>query len=281
MARNKLSEAKIKALVQPGIHGDGDGLWLRVQKSGSRNWIFIYRRGDKRHEIGLGGHGSGTAPVSVAVARQKADAIRLQLARGEDPRAAKTVRPKTFHDCAVALIDAKRADWTGEHTAREWELHLLDYAKALHDKPVADILIGDVKEAILSIWKEKPSTGRRLLDRIKAAIDYGIAHQWRTAGNPAIWSGLLDKVMPKPARQKNHHAALGYKDCPTLFTALAQAETSASRAVELLALTATRSAETREAVWSEFDLDSALWTIPAVRMKAERDHEIPLSTKAR
>lgn len=264
----------------PGLYGDGDGLWLRVQKSGSRNWIFIYRRGNARVEMGLGGYGQGTAPVSLALAREKAEGIRQQLARGEDPRAAKLARPKTFRDCVVGLIEAKQADWTGQHTRREWELHLLEYAVGLHDKHAASITIDDVKETILPYWKDQPSTGRRLLDRIKAAIDYGIAHKWRTSTNPAIWAGLLDKVMPKPATKKKHHAALGYGDLPAAMATLRATDTSVSRAVELIALTATRSAETREAVWSEVDLDGALWTIPAGRMKADKDHEIPLSDRA-
>jgi hypothetical protein len=112
------------------LYGDGDGLWVRVQKGGSRNWVFIYRRGAERVEIGLGRYGQGTAPVSLALAREKGGAVRQQLARGENPRAART-KPKTFLEVANALIEAKRPEWTGGKTAREWEVGLRDYAKHL------------------------------------------------------------------------------------------------------------------------------------------------------
>lgn len=281
MARNKLTETKVKALDKPGLYGDGDGLWLRVQKSGSKNWIFIFRRGDERNELGLGGYGNGTAPVSLALAREKADVIRQQLARGEDPNAARrATKPKSFKDCAEALIEAKRPEWTGQHTAGEWEFHLLTYAKHLHDMPVANIALGDIKECVSKLWTEKPETGRRLLGRIKSTFDYAIAHGWRTAGNPAVWSGLLDKVMARPAVPSANHAALPYAQAPTLMKALMKAPDASDRVVELIVLTACRSAEVREAVWTEFDLDAALWTIPAIRMKAARDHQVPLCDRA-
>ena len=279
MARNKLSESKVRGLAKPGLYGDGDGLWIRVQKSGSRNWIFIYRRGAERVEMGLGGYGQGTAPVSLALAREKADAIRYQLARGENPKAARA-RPKTFLDAANALIEAKRPEWTGAKTAREWEVGLLDYAKHLHDLPVAGIVLGDVKETLLPMWTKQPETASRLRGRIESVFDYAVAHGWRTAGNPARWTGLLDKILPKLAASGAHHAALPYRDAPALMNALREANTQATRVVELIALTAVRAGEARGAVWEEIDFDERTWTIPKDRMKAKRDHIVPLSDRA-
>lgn len=282
MARNKLSETKVKALDKLGIYGDGDGLWLRVQKGGSKNWIFIYRRGAERVEMGLGGYGQGTAPVTLMLAREKADAIRLQLARGEDPRAdRRPLKPKTFADCMEDLISAKESEWTNSKHADQWKMTLREYAKPLHAMPVADIVMGDVKDCLLPHWQERPETADRLRSRIQAVIDYAIAHEWRTAGNPARWKGLLDKVMPK--RQKltrGHHAALDYNEAPAMIAGLRQSVGIAARAVEFIALTASRTGEARGALFSEVDVKAKTWTCPPERMKIPKEHVVPLSERA-
>ncbi|MBD9636104.1 integrase arm-type DNA-binding domain-containing protein [Ensifer sp. ENS07] len=282
MARNKLSETKIKALTQPGIYGDGDGLYIRVQKSGSKNWVFVWRRGDKRNELGLGGYGQGTAPVSLVLAREKADVIRGQLARGEDPRADRiSPKPKTFKDCMDDLLQAKESEWTNEKHADQWVMTLRDYAKPLHDLPIADIVIGDIKDCLMPHWTERPETAERLRARIQAVIDYGIAHEWRTAGNPARWKGLLEKVMPK--RQKltrGHHAAMAVKEAPESVAKLRKSKGKAARAVEFLILNANRTAEVRGALWPEFDFEEKLWVIPAARMKKKRIHRVPLCQRS-
>lgn len=282
MAKNKLSETKIRALTKPGIYSDGDGLYMRVQRAGSKNWIFIWRRGTARNEIGLGGYGQGTAPVTLAIARQKADIVRDQLARGEDPRAEKkAAKPKTFKDCMEMLLEVKEAEWTNPKHADQWKMTLREYAKPLHDIPVADIVLGDVKEALMPHWSERPETADRLRSRIQAVIDYAIAHEWRTAGNPARWRGLLENVMP--GRQKltrGHHAALAYASAPALSKKLQASPGTAARAVEFLALTATRTRETRLAEFGEFDMEAKTWTVPAIRMKRGKAHVVPLSDRA-
>lgn len=282
MAKNKLSETKIKTLDKPGIYGDGDGLYIRVQAKGSKNWLFIYRRGTARTEIGLGGYGQGTAPVSLALAREKAEAIRQRLARGEDPMSERRPhKPKTFKDCMEDLISAKESEWTNPKHADQWRMTLREYAKPLHDKPVADIVMGDVKDCLMPHWQERPETADRLRSRIQAVIDYAIAHEWRTAGNPARWRGLLDKVMPARKKlQRGHHAALAYKDAPAFAKKLRQSSGTAARAVEFLALTATRTREGREAVFSEVDTKAKTWTVPAGRMKAGKEHVVPLTDRA-
>ncbi|MBX4996679.1 MULTISPECIES: tyrosine-type recombinase/integrase [Rhizobium] len=282
MARNKLSETKIKAISKPGIYGDGDGLYIRAQKGGSKNWVFIWRRGDERNEIGLGGYGQGTAPVSLALAREKADAIRLQLARGEDPRAdRRPLQPKTFKDCMDGLLETRKGDWRNAKHKAQWEMTLNDYAKPLHDMPVADIVIGDVKDCLMVHWSERPETANRLRSRIQAVIDYGIAHEWRTAGNPARWKGLLEKVMP--ARQKltrGHHKALAYESAPAVVAKLRKSKGVSARMVEFLILNGNRTGEVRGAVWPEFDLEAKVWTIPKERMKKFREHRVPLTDRA-
>ncbi len=284
MARNKLSETKIKSINTPGIYGDGDGLYIRVHKGGSRNWVFIWRRGSQRNEIGLGGHGQGTAPVSLSLAREKAEAIRQQLARGVDPRAEKkaaAAKPKTFKDCMDALLEARESSWTNAKHADQWRMTLTDYAKPLHDLAIADIVIGDVKDCLMPHWTERPETADRLRSRIQAVIDYGIAHEWRTAGNPARWKGLLEKVMPP--RQKltrGHHKAMDFKEAPAAIAKLRQSTGVSARMVEFLILNANRTGEVRGALWQEFDFNEKIWTIPAARMKKKRIHRIPLCDRS-
>ncbi len=282
MARFKLTDTAIRKLDKPGIYSDGDGLFLRVRKGGSRQWLFIYRRGGKRAEIGLGGYGQGTAPVSLALAREKADAIRDRLARGLDPREdSKPARVITFKHCMDELLASKENGWKNPKHRQQWEMTLREYAEPLHDMPIADIVVGDVTACLMPHWQARPVTADRLRSRIQAVIDYAIAHQWRTAGNPARWHGLLDKVMPPRVKLvKGHHKAIRYADAPKVMKALRLSKGSAARAVEFLALTAARSGEARLATFDEIDFEARLWTVPAERMKAGREHVVPLSARA-
>lgn len=282
MARNKLSEARCKALDRPGVYGDGDGLWLRVQRGGSKNWIFIYRRASARTEIGLGGYGAGTAPVSLALAREKAEAIRQQLARGEDPRARKA-SPKvtTFGDCVDALLIVKDSELSNKKHRDQWRMTLRDYAKPLHSIPVAEVTVDDVVSCLTPHWTARQETADRLRSRIAAVIDYARARGLRDAGNPAQWKGLLERLLPaRKALQRGHHAALDYHAVPTMVVGLRASSGVSARAVEFLCLTATRSGEVRGAVWSEIDLEAKLWTIPAERMKMQKEHRVPLSARS-
>lgn len=280
MARNKLSESRIPTLG-PGLHSDGDGLYLRVQKGGSRSFVFVYRRGPKRTELGLGGHGRGTAPVSLKLARARADEIRMKLATGEDPRAAPPAPAVvTFADCMAGLLDARAGDWSNAKHRAQFEMTLQKYAAPLHPLPVADIKIGDVKGVLMEHWTARPETADRLRSRIGMVLDYAIAHQYRTEANCAKWTGLLDKVMPARQRlARGHHAALPYKDAPATMAKLRASKGTAARAVEFLALTGVRTSEARLAVWGEFDLDAPVWTIPAARMKSRIEHRVPLTTR--
>ncbi|MBL9066467.1 MAG: integrase arm-type DNA-binding domain-containing protein [Sphingopyxis sp.] len=281
MARHKLTEAAIKRLEKPGIYSDGDGLFLRVRKGGSRQWFFITRRGGKRAEIGLGGYGQGTAPVSLALAREKADNIRNQLARGIDPRdERKPARVITFRHVMDELLASKEGGWKNEKHRAQWHMTLRDYAEPLHDLAVAEIAIGDVKAALEPHWTARPVTADRLRSRIQAVLDYAIAHGWRTAGNVARWQGLLDKVMPPRQKAAGHHAALAYDDAPTLATALRQSSGVAARAVEFVMLTAARTGEARWATFDEIDTAARIWTVPADRMKAGKEHVVPLTDRA-
>lgn len=282
MARFKLSETAIRRLDKPGIYGDGDGLFLRVRKGGSRQWFFIFKREGKRTEIGLGGYGQGTAPVSLSLAREKADAIRDKLARGQDPRAdRRPARVVTFRHVMDELLASKEAGWKNEKHRQQWHMTLLNYAEPLHSLPIGEIEVGDVKACLIPHWQARPVTADRLRARIQAVLDYAIAHGWRKAANPARWQGLLDKVMPERKRLvRGHHAALAYAEAPKLAAGLRRSSGTAARAVELVLLTAVRSGEARGAAFTEFDFEAKTWTIPAERMKAPREHIIPMAQRA-
>lgn len=275
MARNKLSESRIKTLPV-GIHSDGDGLYLRVRSGGSRQWVFIHRRGKDRKETGLGGYGHGTAPVSLALAREKAETIRQRLARGED-----LINRKTFADVMDDVVKVKSASFRNEKHAAQWRMTLDTYAAPLHAKPIAEITRDDVVETLKTIWSTIPETADRTRMRIAAVMDHAKARGLYVGDNPADWRGGLKELLP--ARQKltrGHHAAVGYKDMPAVSDGLRKSNGTAARAVEFIALTAARSGEARYAVRSEFDLDEGIWTVPAERMKSGVEHRVPLSGRA-
>ncbi|SMD06381.1 Integrase [Fulvimarina manganoxydans] len=287
MARNKLSETAIKAITKPGIYSDGDGLFLRVRKGGSKSWVFIHRRGGKRDEVGLGGYGQGTAPVTLKRARQRAELIRERIADGEDVRVARDavapVAPPpvvTFKDCVDATIAIKTKEFRNEKHKAQWRMVLEKYAKPLHDKPVAAVTVDDIVRCLTPHWEKRPETADRLRQRIGAVMDYAKARGLRTGDNPAAWRGNLSHLLP--ARQKlarGHHAALPFAKVPAMVGKLRRSKGTAARAVEFLTLTAVRTGEVRDAVWSEFDFDDAVWTIPALRMKAAREHRVPLTPR--
>lgn len=285
MARNKLTERKIQALGKAGVYSDGDGLYLRVRthkpKAGgdrtiSRNWVFIHRRGDKRKEQGLGGYGQGTAPVSLALAREKADAIRERLARGEDLMAR-----KTFAEVMADVLAVKDASFRNEKHRAQWSMTLREYALPLHDKPIDDISIEDVMACLKPIWTTIPETADRTRQRIGAVFDHAKARGLFVGDNPARWRGGLKELLPPRQKlSRGHHAALHYNDIANVMEELRAASSTSARAVEFVALAAVRSGEARNATWQEIDFENALWTIPAERMKSARAHEVPLSDRA-
>ncbi|MER9494105.1 integrase arm-type DNA-binding domain-containing protein [Mesorhizobium sp. M0320] len=275
MAKHRLSETRIKTLPV-GIHSDGDGLFLRVRKEGSRQWFFIYRRASKRTELGLGGYGQGTAPVSLALAREKAEAVRLRLARGDELSA-----KKTFADVMDDVITVKGSGFRNEKHKAQWSMTLREYAKHLHKKPIADITRDDVVETLKPIWGTIPETADRLRMRIGSIMDHAKARGLYFGDNPADWRGGLKDLLP--ARQKltrGHHAALGYKEIPAAIKALRAAAGISARAVEFTCLTAARSGEVRGASFNEFDMKESLWIVPPERMKAGREHRVPLCDRA-
>jgi integrase len=287
MARNKLSETKIQRLTKAGIYGDGDGLYLRVYrhkgKAGetvSRNWVFIFRRGKDRKEIGLGGYGQGTAPVSLALAREKADGIREKLARGDD-LIGKTNAENTFREMMDATIAKAEKGFRNEKHKAQWRMTLDRYAAELHDRPIAELTVDDVVKVLTPIWDKIPETADRLRMRIAAVFNHAKARKLFSGDNPAEWRGNLEHILP--ARQKlsrGHHKAIDFKGLPAALARLRESDAVSARAAEFACLTAARSGEVRGAAFEEIDLDEALWIIPASRMKAGKEHRVPLTGRA-
>lgn len=279
MVRNKLTDAKIKGLRKPGIYADGAGLYLRVHSGGSKSWFFIYRRKGVRREIGLGGF-AGTAPITLAIARRKADDMRDMLANDQDPfaarQAAKTV--PTFSVVASRLIEAKRSDWTPK-TEKEWRVHLLEHAAKLSDVAIDAVGTEIIETTLLPIWKKTPATGQRVRGKIEAVIDFASAKKLRTGDNPARWTGHLEHVLSSAGRTTGaNHEAMPYAEVGAFIRELGS--DTAEQCLLFTVLTAVRTAEAIEAVPSEFDVDAKTWTVPEERTKTGKPLVVPLSDQA-
>lgn len=288
-AINKLTPTKVTSLSKPGLYADGLGLYLQVAQGGSKTWIFRYMRNGQAKKMGLG----SVNLVTLKEARDKAFELQRKLMDGVDPiKERDTVRlaaqiaeakAMSFEECASTYISSHRAGWKNAKHADQWQNTLSSYVFPHFGKlPVAEVDVGLVMKALRPIWTEKPETATRVRGRIEAILDWATAHGYRTGDNPARWKGHLDKLLPK--RQKvakvKHHAALPYSEMAGFMRGLRAMEGVSPKALEFAILTATRTGETLGALWSEIDMENALWVIPGARMKAEKDHRVPLSKRA-
>jgi len=269
--------------------GDGKGLYLRVAPSGARSWIYRYRVGAKRHDMGLGPY----PEITLAAAREKALSLRRARLDGTDPLQARragreqarldAAKAMSFEQCAVAYIDAHKAGWRNPKHAAQWPATLGAYVYPLFgDLPVAAVDVGLVMKAVEPIWNTKPETASRVRGRIESVIDWATARGYRTGENPARWRGHLENLLParSKVRRVEHHAALPYADIGEFMVDLRGQEALAARALEFAILTAARTGEVIGARWSEIDLAGRLWVVPGERMKAGREHRVPLSDAA-
>lgn len=285
MARrvHRLSARKVETLATPGLHADGGGLYLRITvgKSSGKRWVFLYRRpaDGKRCELGLGGAGA----VTLARARMKAAQVRTCVADGRNPLAAKSAedRMPTFGELADRHIAAMGPGWRNPKHRAQWEMTMQEYAKPLRTKPVNEITTADVLAVLKPIWQTIPETASRVRGRIENILDAAKAQEFRSGENPAAWRGHLKLILPP--RQKltrGHHARMAIDDVPGFMAELREREAVAARCLEFAILTAARSAEALGARWDEIDVATKIWTIPASRMKAAREHRIPLCARA-
>lgn len=281
MARTekKLSAREAETLNRPGRHSDGGGLYLSIDASGRRRWVFMYTSNGRRVELGLG----STSTRSLKEAREEATSLRSSLARGMDPRAerSKSTTKPTFGEFADEYVEAMRPSWRNAKHAAQWSMTLKEYAKPLRRLPIDAVTTEEILRTLQPIWKRTPETAERLRGRIENVLSAAKAKGLRSGENPAAWKGHLDQLLPKRQRLKRgHHAALPYENLAEFFGHLSTKSAIAARALQFLILTAARSGEVLGATWSEIDLDRGLWIVPASRMKAGREHRIPLSDAA-
>jgi integrase len=279
----RLTVAKVKA-AGPGKHPDGANLWLQVGPKGSKSWYLRYTLHGRHREMGLGPY----PLVGLAEARDRATAERRLLLDGVDPiDARKAKRPAreavTFAVAAKQYIAGHEKSWKSADHARQWRNSLDRYAlPAIGERPIDAVDTHDVLSIVEPLWQDKTETATRVLNRIGLILDWATARKLRSGDNPARWKGHLDAVLPKRSKVQRaiNHAALPYDRLPDFMVRLREHREISARAAELMILTATRTGEIRFAEWREIDLKNRMWVIPAARMKAERDHRIPLSEAA-
>ena len=285
MARGSaLTAGGVKALKNPGTYTDAGhgGLTLRVVGNGGKRWVQRISIGGIMHNLGL-----GTYPaVSLAEAREAAMANAQAVRAGRNPleekRAARSPAPAVplFADAAAQVIRLRRPTWSNPKHAAQWQSTLQTYAyPVIGRKRVDEVATADVLALLTPIWTSKPETASRVRQRVETVFDWVIASGYRT-DNPA--GRHLLKALPKQFKTRRHHPALPYSAVPATLASVrgCNADLSTRLAFEFMVLTAARTGEVREARWDEVDLDARSWTIPADRMKARREHRVPMSDRA-
>ena len=282
----KLTAIGVRALVTPGRYSDGDGLHLHVRAPDRRAWVLRYTRQGKTKDMGLGAYPA----VSLAEARKAAGAALAQLRAGRDPvelrqGTAKTAaaRTPTFRVVAEEYIAAQQPGWSNPRHAAQWASTLATYAyPVIGSTPVQDVDVEAVLRILQPIWSGKPETATRVRGRLEAVLDAAKVRGWRTGENPARWKGNLAGLLPARGRvaRVEHQPSLPWQQVRAFLAELRTMEGVAARALELAILTAARSGEVRGATWPEFDLAAGVWVVPAGRMKAGRQHRVPLPAPA-
>ena len=287
----ELTPLAVSKLKRTGLHAVGgiNGLGLKVMPAGTRAWVLRTVVAGKRREYGVGSYPT----VTLASARERARAMLDQLFAGIDPAvtkkqaksalAAQRAKAVNFKTLAEQYIAQHEAGWKNAKHAAQWTSTLETYAfPTIGNMVAADIDTPSVLRVLQPIWTDKSETASRLRGRIEAVLDFATAKGLREGPNPARWKGNL--ALTLPAKRKvstiKHHPAVPVKDMPSFFRALRSREGMAARALEFLTLTAARSGEVRGAQWNEIDLAKKIWIVPAERMKAKREHRVPLSTQA-
>lgn len=298
MARtmNRLTAKEVEKKTTPGYHGDGGGLTLQITKAGVKSWLYRYMINGKPRWMGLGPVHS----ISLAEARQKAADARKLVVEGTDPLEVKDqrrfeaelakARLMTFDQCASAYIEAHRAGWKNAKHADQWTNTIATYASPIIGSlPVEQVDTRLVVKVLTQpddngqqFWRVKNETASRLRGRIESILGWATTSGFRTGDNPARWRGHLENLLATISRVERikNHPSLAWVQMGAFVHDLRLRDGVAARAVEFTILTASRSGEVRGACWSEIDVVAKVWTIPASRMKAKREHEVPLSDAA-
>jgi integrase len=280
--------------AKPGRHADGGGLHLLVKDTGARSWVYRFMLKGKARDIGLGA--AGPDGVSLAKARDLASALRLKVKAGIDPleerqreaaqalasSQAAAIAGMTFKAVAETYIGSNEASWRNEKHRQQWRNTLIHYVyPVIGQLPVAEIGTAHVLQILEPIWQTKPETASRIRGRIETILDSAKARGYRGGENPARWRGHIAQILPARSKlTRGHHKALPYEAIPAFMTKLRERTAMAALALEFVILTAARTNEVLGATWSEVDLDKAVWTVPASRMKAGKEHRVPLSPRA-
>lgn len=299
--KSAITALAVKKLTKiPGLHavGGARGLYLHVQASPSSpnmnpsfaaSWIYRYSFAGRRRDMGLGSY----LDLSLEEARHKATQYRRQILKNIDPidhkRQQTDIENKshakrtTFQQCIDSYLDAHSDAWKNAKHHAQWRSTLETYAcPVIGNLNVAQVDAGLVMQILEPIWKTKTETASRLRGRIESILDWATVRGYREGDNPARWKGHLDKLLPSPSKiaKVKHFTALPYKEIPPFMQLLREQQGIGAAALEFAILTATRSGEVRGALWSEIDVDERIWVIPGERMKAGREHRIPLSDAA-
>jgi len=285
----KLTIQQVKSTNRRGFYGDGDGLYLKVTETGTKSWVFRFRVNGKLRDHGLG----SVNTLSLAEARQAAQECRKLRLQGQDPieekrrqrvtaqlEAAKAV---SFKACVESYVASHKSSWRNAKHQRQWSATLEKYAYPVFgDLPVGEIDMRLVQKVLKPIWYDKTETASRVRGRIETILNYATVQGLREGNNPAVWRGNLSVVLPAKNKitKVKHMKALPHTEMAGFWAKLSEYTGAGADALRLVILTAARSGEVRGATADEFDLEQAVWTIPADRMKAGQEHRIPLSPPA-
>lgn len=283
MARqiNRLNARTVNTL-EAGFHADGNGLYLKVEATGARRWVFVFFQHGRRREMGLG----SLIDLPLATARQAALQARRMVAAGKNPiearRAAEAaIKAVPFGVLAEEVIAGREGQWKNPKVAAQWRATLTKDAKRLTRKLVNEIVTEDVLAVLQSIWTKKPETAARLRGRIELVLDVAKARGMREGENPARWKGHLSLMLAKRKKStRRHHASVHYRDIRTFMRTLRKSDSISATALDFTILTVARTSESLGARGAEFDLAAGVWTIPPERMKSGREHRVPLSAPA-
>lgn len=273
----KLTATAVKGKKAPGRYGDGDGLYLVVHPGGTRSWVVRVQKSGRRQDFGLG----SAKKVSLSKAREKAAEVRSQVEAGLDPIAERknNVGIPTFREAATLYHAEQKKAWRNSKHADQWLSTLKAYAfPTIGDLSVNAVEASHVRDLLAAIWLEKNETARRVRQRVATIIEWAVGKGYREASLPMP---VINRALPKVLMRGSHLAAMPYPDIPEFLVRLRERETWGRLALEAAILTAARSGEIRGATWDEVDLNNGLWTVPASRMKAGRQHVVPLSAAAK
>lgn len=292
MAKAKgLTQIGVQRLKEAGLHCDGLGLYLEVQKTGSKSWALRYMLNGRARHMGLGGY----PEITLAAAREKAAAYRAVIKSGIDPLEGKhelkaknradAAKRITFKEAASQYIESHKAGWKNEKHIQQWQNTLRDYAEPIiGNLDVSKVEVAHILQILQkdSLWTTKTESATRLRGRLEKILDWATVRGFRTAANPARWKGNLEALLPAPAKvqKRSNFPAMPYKQMAAFMGKLQAVGGTAARAVEFAILTAARSGEVRGLCWDEVNLKEKVWVVPAERMKMNKEHRVPLSDAA-